>query len=197
MSCNPPSGACKGFERQRCERVRALRNRVGKQWKAVTIFIVGLKWKVKDEKKTCVLLVPPQVKSVGSAFPFLPAPARAHGHLERPAPVSPTAARPWWWSREALPSRALPSSPRWKSNGESLPHADTFIFTAAPLSTHKIILGETGSADHKKIIIIKMLGPLSGPHNGSVSCYFPKQVLNLASSLGYPSPRSSILLIAS
>lgn len=100
MSCNSPSGPYNGVGKTNMWKHQRFDNNVGKQWKAVTILIVGLKWMIKDQRKKAVFLVPPQVKSVGSAFPFLPTPPASIGHMQcgqgqfLPLP-NPNPAAPW------------------------------------------------------------------------------------------------------
>lgn len=168
----PPPGLTVELGRQMHEKVRDVSDSVRKQWKAVTIFIVELQWVRKDQKKemctlgatssqACWLCISPSCNPTpgstghrqGGQAQFLP-PLQAHGVASR----TPCIQRAPQLSEVEVQWRVPP------------PLSDTFTFTAA-LAQCSQDLGETGSTDCPPK---KMLGSFSGPHNGSVSCSFPK-----------------------
>lgn len=136
----PPPGLTMELGRQMHEKVRDVSDSVRKQWKAVTIFIVELKWMRKDQKKemctlgatssqACWLCISPSSKR--------PQDQRATGRAARPS--FSHHCRPTVWPPGRPASSGPPSSPRWKSSGGSLPHSQTLSLSQQPwLSVHKI-----------------------------------------------------------
>lgn len=99
--------------------------------------------------------------------------------------------------QEALPSSG-PSPDLWDGSPAESPSPTLrhFHFHSSPGSTPTRFRGNWKHRSPKKKK--RKAWALSGPHNESVSCCFPKQVQNPASSAGYcPCPWSSILLRAS
>lgn len=105
----PPPGLTMELGRQMHEKVRDVSDSVRKQWKAVTIFIVELKWMRKDQKKemctlgatssqACWLCISPSSN---------PTPRINGPQAGRPGPVSPTTAGP----RCGLPDALHPAGP--------------------------------------------------------------------------------------